>query len=434
MKKIVILLAATLLTMLMVSSAFAEVTLTGEIKQWNWYRDNIQAANLWLYDLDSDGICDKGECASLLLPTKTSSSSFSMMRVRLAADIKVSDNVKGMIELESQSGPEGGTSDFYTWGTLNEKQSDVNLRQAWLQYTGSGLLGVPAGIKTGHMGLILGLGKFLNLTRYGTDAIVLFVDPTKQLHIGLLTAKVNEGSTSDNTDDSDAYVGLLAYKIDDKSTVGTNWTYINNSDLGTKMHNLMLYMDGSSGNVDYKAELDFQFGDTSKDVHLMALGAYLGAGYKFNPITLRASVAKGSGDDIYTDDVETFQTFLGPDMNVAWIYEYQLTPAGMYGANLSSNTAGISGTWYYNLGLDYQATKDMALSLDGYQFWAMNGWWELGSTVGSEVDAKLVYNISKGLKWTILAGVFSPGEFYDDMWGYEKKTVTAARSDITLSF
>ncbi len=188
----------------------ADVTLTGEITHWNWWRDNMST----------------GATISSNTPIATSNQAFSLTRVRLGADIKVSDNVKGMIEMETTGGPE---EDVYTWANqtpngINKKHDAMDLRQAWILYTGSGLLGVPAGIKIGHQPLILGLGKFLNNTRYGDDAILLFADPNKQLHVGLLTFKHTERSFTvvGANADTDVYAALMTNKIADKTNFGIN--------------------------------------------------------------------------------------------------------------------------------------------------------------------------------------------------------------------
>lgn len=437
MKKYLAIILGVFFVLAFAVSSYAEVSLSGEITHWNWYRDNVST----------------GATLSSNLPVDTSSSAFSMTRVRLGADIKVSDNLKGMIELETDGALE---EDFYTWGTLNEKQSGMNTRQAWIQYTGSGLLGIPAGIKIGHQPLILGLGKFLNHTRYGDDTILLFADPNKQVHIGLLTFKDAELNPN-NSNDIDVYAALMTYKIDDKNSFGVNYARVNDtqSALGLKQfQNVMLHGVADVSGLKIKAEIDYQFGKLDA-AGTKAAGYLLFAelGYKVDPVGIRASYANGSGDNDATDDKnKSFINFLGPDENVAFIYEYQIMSAasttevladgigdddGVCEAGEScgnGNTSGLTNTTMYNVGLDFSPVKDLGLSLDGYLFRA-NKVATGSKNVGTEVDLKAKYNVTKGLTWTVLAGYFSPGKFYEDSLGVtDKKTATAVRSELTLSF
>jgi len=398
----------------------ANITLGGEIKQWNWMRDNMSGTGL-----------------SGNLPTDTTADALSMTRVRIGADIKVADNVKGMIELESSGGAQ--SSDFYTWGTLNAKQSGINFRQAWILYTGSGLLGIPTGLKTGHMLLALGHNKFFNNTRYGDDAIVLFVDPNKQLHIGVLTFKVSEGSFSSNSnaDDVDVYAAVMTYKLDDKNNFGLNYVRVNDPEVNAglrQFQNVMLHGGFDISGLILRTEIDLQFGKLNKATPTTKAAGYLvyiDAGYKVDVVGLRAAYANGSGDNNAGDNKnKNFINFLGPDMNVgSFMYEYQIRSASGGGS-----TSGLTNTVMYNIGLDYNATKDLGLGVDGYLFRANKVASGVSKKVGTEIDLKSKYNVAKGLTWTILAGYFSPGQFYKDSYGAEKKSSTALRSDLTLNF
>lgn len=437
MKKYLAIILGVFFVLAFAVSSYAEVSLSGEITHWNWYRDNMSNGNT----LDSN------------LPTATSNQAFSLTRVRLGADIKVSDNVKGMIEMENWGDLE---EDFYTWGDRGQasRKPDtvMGLRQAWIQYTGSGLLGIPAGIKMGHQPVILGLGKFLNNTRYGDDAILLFADPNKQVHIGLLTFKVAERSSTTPgaiDADTDVYAALMTYKLDDKNSFGINYTRVNDQDVNAglrQFQNLMLHGAANAAGLSVKAELDYQFGKLN-DAGLKAAGYLLFAelGYKVDPVGIRASYAYGSGDNDATDNKDkSFINFLGPDENVAFIYEYQIGSAAytidpITGLpSVGDNRSGLTNTTMYNVGLDFNPMKDLSLALDGYLFRANKVPADVSKKVGTEVDLKAKYNVSKGLTWTILAGYFSPGTFYQDYLdattGVSKKTATAVRSELTLSF
>jgi len=396
-------------TQAVVAKGTTQITLGGELRVRGWYRDNYVGG----------------------LPADSSSQAWYDQRVRLSVDAAVAPGVMGRVLLESGN----GTSDVYTWGNFNAKPTSLSVNEAWLLYSGSGLFGFNSGLKIGHMPLALGQKEFFDHTKFGDDAVVFFMDPTKQLHIGLLAVKFAEGSKTDNTDDLDGYVGLAVYKIDDKNTVGVNYTYLNSSDIGFSHQNLGVHADGNIAGVGYKAFGDIQFGTifdgwpAESEFGGYALG--LGLSYKLDPVNIRGSIAYGSGDDDATDsDIDTFVTYLGNDQHYTLIYEYQVVPAGGY------VNAGLSNTTYYNLGLDYSPTKEIALSIDGYILRATEEIFPgADKDAGWEVDAKMKYAIAKNLTYQIDAGYFSSGDMYKDALSpVDNEDVTLLRHTITLSF
>lgn len=471
MKKIFATLAAVLFVLSFAASAFAihaeipadtqaiaakgttQIILGGEIRTRAWWRNGLFAA------LGQD-------------PTKaTDSDAWYDQRIRLSIDAQVSPNVQGFIQLESSGSNFDNTNDKYVWGTSGgnsagsnaKPKSDFNFLQAWILYKGSGLFGFNSGLKIGHMPLALGEKQFFDHTQMGDDALVFFMDPSKAVHIGLLTAKFSEGAIGDNTDDVDAYVGLVTWKWNEQNTVGLNYTYANLSDIGLAMSNIELHGNGKFGNFGYKAQVDFQFGNLcqdgkagcTEDVDFSGWAAYVAANYNMNPVNFRGSFAYGSGNDGSDFDENTkrvtgvseFVPFVGNVQNYAFIYEYQhattaFNPSGLNSAFPSNGHAGgIANTIYVNLGLDYDATKEIKLGLDGYYFWASKtGSFEkalgkdVSDTGGWEIDAKLNYRFAKNLTYQLDIGYFDPGSFYEDAYNIDTKGVTALRNTLTLSF
>jgi hypothetical protein len=393
-----------------VAKGTTQLTLGGELRIRGWYQDNITSGKN---------------------PLSTGSQAFYDERVRLSVDAAVAPGVKGYVMLETNS----TTSDTYTWGNFNSKPTDLNINEAWILYTGSGLLGFNSGLKIGHMPLALGQKEFFDHTKFGDDAVVFFMDPTKQMHIGLLTVKFSENfsgignSNLDNTNDLDGYVGLMTYKINDKNTVGINYTYLNCSDAGFSHQNLGVHANGSIAGFGYNAFGDMQFGKsgdgtpTESDFGGYALG--LGLSYKLDPVTLRASAAYGTGDDDATDnDTDAFTTYLGADQHYTLVYEYRVNSAA------GTTATGLNNTTYFNLGVDYNPTKDLGLSLDGYILQASEDNAAGKDELGWEVDAKIKYALAKNLSYQIDAGYFDAGDFYGD----NAKGATVLRHSLTLSF
>ena len=154
-----------------------------------------------------------------------------------------------------------------------------------------------------------------------------------------------------------------------------------------------------------------------------------GLSYAINPLTIRGSLAYGSGDDNANDDKDKqFETYLGNDQHYTFIYEYQVV------SEAGRLNSGLSNTTYLNLGLDWAATKDVTASLDGYYLRAAKANEAIGNStsksIGWEVDGKVVYTVARNLKYQVDAGFFDAGKIYGD----DKKNAAVLRHTLTLSF
>lgn len=425
-----------------VAKGATQVTLGGELRFRGWSSQNLNQTNF--------------------VPADTSTASWYDSRVRLSIQADVSKNTTSLIQLESSTGIAGGvnqTSDTYGWGTLNQKpNAALTILQAWIQHQGSGLLGIPAGIKVGHMPLALGQRQFLDHTKFGDDAIVFFMDPTKEMHIALLTTKFNEGSIQYNGDDVNGYVALMTYNLDNSNTVGLNYSYVSagntvatlaSTDDGVNFQNLGLHASGKVSGVTYEAEFDTQFGKYFKGVaaeqKFRGYGIFANAAYTFAPVTIRAGFAYGSGDNDTTDGKnKEFQTTMGRDLHYAFIYEYSLRTSATGQALDSSHSGaggrstGIANTTYYRLGADYRPMKNLTTSLDGFIIRASKTPSGQSKSIGEEVDLKAAYQIDTNLTYSVIAGYFNTGSFYTTgaapFNSADKKDVTQVMHALTLSF
>ena len=204
-----------------VAKGAAKITLGGKIIVRGWYFDNI---NTQVVDLSSY----VRRVNTGALPVETGSQALYTTNAYLTVDAKIGDNIQGFMELETSAG-ESNNSGVQYWGTYDTKNDqELKFRQLWIQYTGSGLLGAPAGLKVGHMPIVLGEMQFLRNDRFGNDAILLWVDPIKEMHLLIGTTKLNEGTTTfgdiNSTDDLDGYIALMTYMLNKDNTIGVNYT------------------------------------------------------------------------------------------------------------------------------------------------------------------------------------------------------------------
>ena len=451
-----------------VSMGSDKITLSGSILVRGWYLNNVNS-----YE---SGFGPVG-----LFPMESQSHAFYTTEATLAVDAKVSDNVRGMMELES-TGATNDSGDF-VWGEPGydiKPGATLKFLQLWIQYTGAGL-GIPAGIKIGHMPISLSEKQFLNNERFGDDAILVWIDPTKELHLVAGTTKLNEGDPFVHSDDLDGYVLVATYMLDKDNTIGINYLWAHSDgnvpSLGTgvnadnlNFNNVGVHANGNVAGLSYAAEADFQFGKIKKadfdgdgdlegneDLKAKGWAVFAKLGYQLDPVNLRASFAMGSGDDKDDSDLKEFQTLQGTDydftsrlVHYTQIYEHTIATAANEAclttqAGCNHTNTGIANTTYYNLGFDVNPVKELGISVDGFILRATKtGLWghDVSKSIGWEVDSKITYRLAKNLTYFVEAGLFKPGNFYeeaidintDEPLVYNKKTVTQAVHGLELTF
>lgn len=410
-------------TQAMVAKGETQVTMGGELRVRGWYLKNAS-----------------GDRRALSNPSDSNSQAWYDQRVRLSLNIETSKNTSGFIMLESNTGS-STQSDTYTWGSLNQTPSgsgysDLTFLEAWILYKGTGL-GMPAGIKIGHMPLALSEKQFLDHTKFGDDAIVVFADPTKQLHVGVLTTKFSEASVASQAsgvqNDINGYVALAVYKINANNSVGINYTYVDDQTGATlaNLQNIGLHANGKAGIVSYKAEFDKQFGDAPDGNgdgfpdRWKGYGFMAGVGVTPVPVvTIRGEYAFGSGDNVgKTDsDNEAFATTLGNDIHYTQIFEYTTADPGTGVSSSAGRSHGISNVTYYRAGIDVNPTKDLSASFD-YFILRANKTYGAGTTtigerapnshnIGTEYDVKVSYKLDKNLTYFVMGGYLDTGGWW----------------------
>lgn len=387
-------------------------------------------------------------------------------RIRLYVDAQVTPNTKGFIMLEGtsgqtatgynwggQAGDASGSAGFYRQG--DTKRATLNILEAWILNTGSGLLGMPAGIKIGHMPLALGNKFFFDHTLFGDDAIVLFADPTKELHVALLTAKFREGDTALN-DDANAYVLLANYRTKEWGVSG-DVTYVDDQ-LGLGIQNaklpIHLWNFGLRGDVTFsgftlRADGEFQTGKVDvADADFKGYAWNAGLDYAFSGIKLTAQYIYGSGPKSGSKNVDWFVTSVSPYQRITYVYDYR-TVTACPGLPAGATNGGICNTQYVNLGVSAGLMKDLTGDLNFYWLRAAkntsvqlayadgsgNKPATLGNSkdIGTELDFKLSYKIDKNLNYWVEGGYLFAGGFYDTA-NHNADDAWAVRHGIQLTF
>jgi hypothetical protein len=466
----------------------AKITLGGKIIVRGWYFDNI----------DENALPQEPQVGS-------PSEAIYTYNAYLTVDAKISDNIQGFMELETSNAEGNNSGVLYPGvgggpeGTYDTKPNgDLRFRQLWIMYTGSGLIGAPLGIKAGHMPISLGEKQFLNNERFGDDAILVWLDPTKEMHVVAGTVKlVDQASSNANigfinhTDDLTGYVLLATYMLDKDNTIGANFTWTHSdgnlpsSPFGVpncdwlNFYNMGVHGHGNVAGLNYAVEGDMQFGkvkglvldefgDTA-DANFQGWGAFLKLGYMLDPLNLRASAAMGSGDSGNSGNINEFETLQGTDATGAidryphytLLYERAVRTTAaeaVVTTNTSPNTrsTGIANTTYLNLGFDVNPVKELGISVDGYWLRATKvGLWNkllaaaggsgsVSKNAGWELDAKINYKLAKNLTYFVEGGILWPGGFYKtaplqtdefgDVLPVAKKTVGMAVHGLLLEF
>ncbi|RJQ56990.1 MAG: hypothetical protein C4526_00395 [Nitrospiraceae bacterium] len=365
-------------------------------------------------------------------------------RVRLHINAYATENTMGRVNLETGSDDK---SDTYTWGCANPetkgiyqegncKKGELRVLEAFIQHEGKGLLGMPAGIKIGHMPIKLGRGLFLNHSKFGEDAINLFINPSDNLSVEFVAVKVTEGGSSNADDDSDAYALILNSKAG-AVNVGGDVTFLRDKDLsgddGTDLWNIAVRADSKINDIKVYGEFDLQTGkfkSATSNKDFSGIAGVLGANMKVGDFGVNAEVGYGSGDDNTADnDYDQFVTAQHGSQKFTYIYDYRLATAATNaatGASLNRTDTGIANTTYLKVGADAKPMKDLKTALNLYWLKASEKVLLIDGTkeddLGVEVDFNLAYQIDTNLEYFVEGGILFAGDIYE-------KTATSASNN-----
>jgi hypothetical protein len=357
---------------------------------------------------------------------------FYDMRVRLWLDAYVSDNTMGRVHLQTggTNGDDGDNwgcdgardnSGIYSFG--NCVKDELRVLEAFIKHEGSGLLGVPSGIKIGHFPVKLGRGLFFLHNRLGDDVINLFADPTENFHAEFAYIKHEERGAANMDGDADSYTLIASYN-NSNFNINGDITYLRDKAWPTK-EGTDLWNIGVRGNVDVGvniyADVEFQTGSADdatidlvtglpEDLDFGGYAFVVGADFTLGgppAINLNAEIGMGSGDDDpLDDDYEGFVTTLSGVQKFTYVYEYRALSAA-----LGTNT-GISNTTYIKVGASGSPSPDLTAGLDLYYLQATED--VLGEDeIGFEIDGRLKYKIDTNLEYFIEGGVLFAGDMYD---------------------
>jgi len=388
-------------------------------------------------------------------------------RLRLNVEAKVSPNTIGFLQMEvagSTSGGENSNWGVYdsagnTYGSVKQgeqKTEPIRLIQAWIQHSGSGLIGVPAYFKVGHQPITVGAGVFYKHNYFGDDAIVFGITPIKGLDITALTVKLAEGAINlKASDDTDLYSGIITYAINKNIVLGVDVSYLDllssNAITGASPYKGGLWNFGLNAKANISGfalygSADFQAGSIKNvvapdtKVYFRGMAFTAGASYKFAPVTLGLDFAYGSGDANGADNKNsTFMTSQAHTTTSPWVYNYLTN-------NAAGNLAGgLQNTMYVKLSATADVMKDVNVGgalilLEAAKKYYNNaaagtmltevgaGNTFTGSSryIGTEVDLNATYQIDKGLKYFVEGGYLFAGNYWkgatniskpSDPWG-----------------
>ncbi len=454
MKKLFIIGLSMLMLIGLTASAFAtDITLSGEITVRGEYN-----ANTTDYD-ESRG--DVGKWYD--------------EKVGLRVDAKVTPRTSGVIQLETD-GANGyanqvnvdewgqNASSATGWAEGNTVTDIISIREAYIHHTGSGLLGIPSGMKVGRMSIKLGRGLFLDHSLFGDQGIVLYANPIKGMQISFTTLKLDEntiigGSTAatPQSDDTDSYTLGFSNSVSGVN-FSTDLTYAEDQDftsyasvtgrqVTSPLHlwNLGVRADATVGIANLYGDTEFQYGKARNnylernagvrdDRTYKGFAVLLGAVVDVKPARLNFEFAYGTGDkrdysvtnandgtatfDSEADN-EAFQTTLGADQqHYTYVYEDRVPAA------TGARSTGLTNTMYLKAGAETDISPDLNVGGSIYYLRATNntnvggamtsaGLRETSKDLGWEFDGDLTYKLDTNLVYFVQAGYMFTGNAYD---------------------
>lgn len=427
MKKLLAVLACTMLLLGIGADVFAgtvgvgsdaDVTLTGFMRLRGWYQN------------DTDTNADNEDRYSV----------YDRL-VRLGTNYKFSDGVNGRIELEEYvlwGATASAATGTYTAG--NRTGGSIYVREAWVNYDPGAV-----GVKAGHMLLSLGNKLFFDHTRYGDDALVVYTDPSDQLHIGGLTAKLSEGG-SGNYKDIDAYVVLATYKAGNLTASG-DLSYVRHQDMvAAQDGDLTLMNIGLRGAmamdaINFGGDIEFQSGTAEKaavgggDLEYGGYAILLDASMKLASVTPKLQIGMGTGDEDASDDaMDTFITSLSGGVDYFDQYVYQ---GKMRQASGGTAPSGISNLTFIKIAADTKINDISLMAAFNYlkaTEEVMTAALNKTDDLGMELDLKASTMLAKNLQYYIEAGYLMVGDVFEKGDGTSGDDAVLVRHGLIVTF
>ena len=397
-------------------------------------------------------------------------------KINLWVDAKIAEGLKGYIELQTGNGASKG---WFNWGVNrgdnasnqmmfeNEAFGTAQFRYAYIDFM---VPGTPVGMKIGHMPVIVGHSIWADTKIWGSDGLMIYAVPIKELMIALGTIKGLETATNGIFSDVDMYGLHVLFTFMPKNTIGLNVNYLNRSGKGDisggaaaqydmAFYNIMVTADGALDfGLGYKFEADLQAGAlydyanaATTDISGSGYALLLGVDFKIADIAkVGMDLAYGSGDKCdtfgaadYSACTDWGKTNVGyvnfNDYGYTMIYEDivgQKRAAGILGTTggLPHTTSrgtdfGLYNTMYAKLGAGATPIKDMSVGLNFFYLLAVQeNIKKQKNDIGYEFDLTFKYKIYKNLAWSFMAGYFIPGGHYEKLPAEtdSNKTVDAA--------
>lgn len=384
-------------------------------------------------------------------------------QVRLRIDAEVTKNTTARVVLENG----GANASDYVWGTEtveakgtipvgNGKQGLLYVLEAWLEHKGSGLLGVPAGLKIGHQPTKLGYGLFLDHTKFGNDAALFYVNPIKELTLALVYSKVTENNTWQE-DDHNLYAFAVTYSPDKNTNLSFDVSYVDAQRVTITQNfvtpfylwNFGLRGDTKIAGFGLKADVEVQTGKAkaqgvNPEIKYSGWAAKIGANYKIDPVTLTLAYGYGSGDDgsnpTKNKQFQTFQSGIWKE-DFTYVYEYRTrTSAKSFDKAGFKDNAYISNLHYVTLGAKGNLTKDLNAYLGIFWLRAdkavsiMNPASRPSKDIGWEIDGRINYRIDRNLNYWVEGGYLFAGAAFDPSPTKSSDNAYAIRHGIAVSF
>ncbi len=313
MKKALVVLIGVLMAVMFAAESYAAIEVGGTIDARGRWRENNNDLNKNQYG----------------------STAFWQEKVNLWVDAKIAEGLRGYIELQSggatsskgwmnwgtsRSGTCGGSADITTTACTTTASTDsapnsllnenrglgfMEIRYAYIDFM---IPSTPVGIKIGHFPVVLGHSIWANTGIWGSDGLLIYAVPVKELMIALGTLKGFETNSNTTRSDADLYVLMANYTFIPKNTLGLNASYVLRA--GARGHGGAVaneyWSDLSAGGAINDGANSAAFDNVNNlrlwNIMLTADGAFdFGLGYKFEIDKQLGRLDQQGYEELYTN-------------------------------------------------------------------------------------------------------------------------------------